>query len=619
MANPAIAPRKTGITEKRENVIPFPGRKKFAREESHKNQSLEYMTYEINSRFDVQTEISILQRYLGEIRKFRYLTHQEERALLKLAKSGDIEARNELVTHYLALVVGVAKSYRGKKLDFLDLIQEGNLGLILEAPKGCDLSKGYRFAPYASACIRSAILLAMRDKGSLIKRPHANHVWWNKILHVSAEFVATEGREPSGREIAKATGFPLATIKRVTAGMQLEIVRLSDLIARFVNNNEPISINSVFTDSKNLDPEQIMMAKSELIYSCRNLRKLLEILKKNFSLIRQNLFKTRYGLDGTLEIKSWTEAGKKFNRGRDRSFKNIKRVWHELPKFNFLKDEVWLIGEIENIKNLAEKAECTFKFVNECLFGDKDPLVAEIEKQRSFEIEKRNQFVLENLPQIKRKAGKIYNSLPHQIEHSEQSDLVNDGVVGILMDFEKKSSEEECLKMKKYIGNRIKWKIFDALRERSELSPDQISKLKKMKKVAHDLEQEFGETPSQEDIAERSGIDAKKFPKEIKRLEIDGFDSDRNNLLSTFKNVDSKMEQDKIQQIVVKVVNNLPAKERKVIKGRYYEGLLIKEIAEEMGVSEGMISQIHTKAIAILTKKLARNLKGKINDIRPGA
>src|SRR5256714_7086558 len=143
-----------------------------------------------------------LQLFLKDIGKVELLTAAEEVELAKRIERGDHRAKQEMVEANLRLVVSIAKRYRNQGLPFLDLIQEGTIGLVRAAEK-FDWRKGFKFSTYATWWIRQAVARALADKGRTIRMPVHVVEKLNKIVRAERKLRAELGREPSSREIAK--------------------------------------------------------------------------------------------------------------------------------------------------------------------------------------------------------------------------------------------------------------------------------------------------------------------------------------------------------------------------------------------------------------------------------
>lgn len=155
-----------------------------------------------------------VRMYLKEIGKVPLLTAEEEIELAKKIELGDEEAKQKLAEANLRLVVSIAKRYVGRGMLFLDLIQEGNLGLIKAVDK-FDYRKGYKFSTYATWWIRQAITRAIADQARTIRIPVHMVETINKIMRVSRQLVQELGREPSAEEIAKKLDMPVEKVREI--------------------------------------------------------------------------------------------------------------------------------------------------------------------------------------------------------------------------------------------------------------------------------------------------------------------------------------------------------------------------------------------------------------------
>src|SRR5438477_4058942 len=163
-----------------------------------------------------------LQLFLKDIGKVRLLTAQEEVDLAKRIERGDLDAKQKMVESNLRLVVSIAKNYRNKGLPFLDLIQEGTLGLVRAAEK-FDYRKGFKFSTYATWWIRQAIARALADKARTIRIPVHVVEKLNKIGRAERKLVTELGREPTAEEIASDVDLPLHEVERILRSSQTPV------------------------------------------------------------------------------------------------------------------------------------------------------------------------------------------------------------------------------------------------------------------------------------------------------------------------------------------------------------------------------------------------------------
>ena len=161
---------------------------------------------EANAKLDLTVEPSLdsLRLYLREIGKVPLLTADQEVYLAKRIERGDMSAKTQMIEANLRLVVSIAKSYLGRGLSFLDLIQEGSLGLIRAVEK-FDYRKGYKFSTYATWWIRQAVTRAIADKARTIRIPVHMVEKLNKVVHIERQLVQRLGREPIRRRSPRSS------------------------------------------------------------------------------------------------------------------------------------------------------------------------------------------------------------------------------------------------------------------------------------------------------------------------------------------------------------------------------------------------------------------------------
>ncbi|MCX5750199.1 MAG: RNA polymerase sigma factor RpoD [Candidatus Saganbacteria bacterium] len=244
-----------------------------------------------------------VRMYLREIGKFPLLTTEQEVTLAKGVKAGEIRSKHKLVNSNLRLVVSIAKKYTGRGMLFLDLVQEGNLGLIRAVEK-FDHRKGFKFSTYATWWIRQAITRSIADQARTIRIPVHMVETINRLRKTSRLLLQKLGRRPTEEEIAKKAKMSMAKVR--------EIVKVSQV---------PLSLETPVgdEDSSRLGDfvqDQAVQAPDEVVMHGL-LRDDLEEVMKSLTDREKTVLKLRFGLDDghprTLE-----EVGKVFNVTRER-------------------------------------------------------------------------------------------------------------------------------------------------------------------------------------------------------------------------------------------------------------------------------------------------------------
>jgi RNA polymerase primary sigma factor len=170
----------------------------------------------------VEPSLDSLRLYLREIGKVPLLTADQEVYLAKRIERGDMYAKTQMIEANLRLVVSIAKSYLGRGLSFLDLIQEGSLGLIRAVEK-FDYRKGYKFSTYATWWIRQAVTRAIADKARTIRIPVHMVEKLNKVVHIERQLVQRLGREPRPDEIAEELEMTTEEVREILRMSQLPV------------------------------------------------------------------------------------------------------------------------------------------------------------------------------------------------------------------------------------------------------------------------------------------------------------------------------------------------------------------------------------------------------------
>ena len=244
-----------------------------------------------------------LQAFLDAIGKVRLLTAQEEVDLARRIERGDLDAKQKMVESNLRLVVSIAKNYRNQGLPFLDLIQEGTLGLVRAAEK-FDYRKGFKFSTYATWWIRQAIARALADKARTIRIPVHVVEKLNKIGRAERKLVTELGREPTADEIAEVTGIEPDEVESIKRSAQAP-----------VSLEKPIGERE---DSKLADLVQDELAESPLDATSVSLRR--EDIKHALSALperERRVIELRFGLHGG-RPRTLDEVGRSFGVTRER-------------------------------------------------------------------------------------------------------------------------------------------------------------------------------------------------------------------------------------------------------------------------------------------------------------
>ena len=244
-----------------------------------------------------------VRMYLKEIGKVPLLTAQEEIDLAKRMEAGDEYAKQKLCEANLRLVVSIAKKYVGRGMLFLDLIQEGNLGLIKAVDK-FDWTKGYKFSTYATWWIRQAITRSIADQARTIRIPVHMVETINKLIRVSRQLLQEEGREPTPDEIAEEMGISVEKVR--------EILKIAQ---------EPVSLETPIGEEEDSHlgdfiPDDDAPAPAEAAAFSMLKEHLVDVLG-TLTEREQKVLKLRFGLEDG-RARTLEEVGKKFDVTRER-------------------------------------------------------------------------------------------------------------------------------------------------------------------------------------------------------------------------------------------------------------------------------------------------------------
>ena len=274
----------------------------------------------------VEPSLDSLRLYLREIGKVPLLTADQEVALAKRIERGDMYAKKHMIEANLRLVVSIAKGYLGRGLSFLDLIQEGSLGLIRAVEK-FDYRKGYKFSTYATWWIRQAVTRAIADKARTIRIPVHMVEKLNKVVHIERQLVQRLGREPRPEEIAEELEMTTEEVREI-----LRMAQLPVSLEKPIGEEEESSLGDFVPDEQ---------AESPFDTASTSLRREdIELALSSLPERERKVIELRFGLSGeqpaTLE-----EVGRAFGVTRERIRQienNTLKKLESLPEAQALRD-----------------------------------------------------------------------------------------------------------------------------------------------------------------------------------------------------------------------------------------------------------------------------------------
>jgi RNA polymerase primary sigma factor len=274
----------------------------------------------------VEPSLDSLRLYLRSIGRVDLLTAEEEVSLAKRIERGDMAAKQQMIEANLRLVVSIAKGYLGRGLSFLDLIQEGSLGLIRAVEK-FDYRRGYKFSTYATWWIRQAVTRAIADKARTIRIPVHMVEKLNKVVHVERQLVQEFGREPTPEEIAGDLQWSPREVKDILRVSQLPIS-----LEKPIGEEEDSELGDFVEDEAAESPFELA---SENLRR-ENVRRALDTLPTR----EREVIEMRYGLKGH-QARTLEEVGRAFGVTRERIRQienNTLKKLECLPEAQRLKD-----------------------------------------------------------------------------------------------------------------------------------------------------------------------------------------------------------------------------------------------------------------------------------------
>ncbi len=251
----------------------------------------------------VEPSLDSLRLYLRSIGKVELLSASEEVSLAKRIERGDMRAKEQMVKANLRLVVSIAKGYLGRGLMFLDLIQEGSLGLIRAVEK-FDYRRGYKFSTYATWWIRQAVTRAIADKARTIRIPVHMVEKLNNVVHVERQLVQKLGREPSADEIANELRCSSREVRDV-----LRISQLPISLEKPIGEDEDSALGDFVEDDSAASPFE----SATVIMQRENVWRALNVLPDR----ERRVIELRYGLSGHQPL-TLEEVGRTFGVTRER-------------------------------------------------------------------------------------------------------------------------------------------------------------------------------------------------------------------------------------------------------------------------------------------------------------
>jgi RNA polymerase primary sigma factor len=258
---------------------------------------------EVLSTLQDKTITDSVRMYLREIGKIPLLVAKEEVELAKQIEKGSAEAKKKLIEANLRLVVSIAKKYVGRGLSFLDLIQEGNQGLIRAVEK-YDWRRGYKFSTYATWWIRQAITRAIADQARTIRIPVHMVETINKLIKTSRKLMQELGREPTPGEIGREMGLSAGKVREI-----LKIAQDTTSLATPVGDDEESTLGDFLVDTS--QPQPLDQASKQLLKE--NIEEVLSTLTDR----EAKVLKMRFGLD-TQRPMTLEEVGREFGVTRER-------------------------------------------------------------------------------------------------------------------------------------------------------------------------------------------------------------------------------------------------------------------------------------------------------------
>ena len=524
---------------------------------------------ETSSEEDSAT-LTLFGQYNKEISKTRLLTKEEEIDYFKRLSNGEVEVKNDILKANLRLVVPIAKKYIGNNVDFMDLIQEGNIGLMTAINK-FDYTKGYKFSTYATHWIKQAIGRYVGDHSRTIRLPiHINEKLY-KVRKIQRQILEKTGKEATINELSKQTGFSISKVKEL-----LDLKECTSLDKKINDEEEKTLIDFVFSEDE--EPEEVAVNKM--------LKKYVKDILNELEEKERNIIILRFGLNGDAP-QSLRQDGNVFHmtgeRIRQIQLKALEKIWiksKEKHLFEYIDIEN---SEINNNKILSKKPKCIYyKWFKEYAKEEVDKAIEKLPKKDLEILHKRYGDDLENpsLNEItKKESRRFYTTIRKHIgELLESSKTPSDDSqieeIGVANN-QDSTSKPKC----------IYYKWFN------EYNKEEVDKAieKLPKKDLEILHKRYGddlENPSLNEITKKESrrfyttirkhigelLESSKTPSDDSQIEEIGVANNQDST-SKPKCIYYKWFNEYNKEEVDKAIGNLPEKYLKIVHKRYGEDL----------------------------------------------
>jgi RNA polymerase primary sigma factor len=260
--------------------------------------------------------VDAMAQFLSGVSRYRLLSTREELDLAKRIEHGDLEAKENMITHNLRLVVSIAKRYQSEpSMTLLDLVQEGTLGLIRASEK-FDWRRGFKFSTYATLWIRQAIQRGIADKARVIRLPVAVEQQERKVAAAQRELAGTLGREATPEEIAAATGLDPKKVVELA-----DAPRVVTSLDRFVGDEDEMTLGAVIPGDTRDVGEEV-----DISFEREQVRLTVEMMSEP----ARSIIRLRYGLDDDGEPHSYAAIGRALQLGPDRVRQLEERALNQL-------------------------------------------------------------------------------------------------------------------------------------------------------------------------------------------------------------------------------------------------------------------------------------------------